>query len=94
LQILLKFLRFVLEKPCWVIIPVLVICPLFVNILISHELSHLLIAGIGVRLSEPFGQVFLPVRIDNLVGEILEKFYLSWRPFVKVHRFDLGDVYT
>ena len=86
--------RFIFEQPCWVIIPVLIIGPFLMNVLIGHKLCNYLVTRIRVWLSISFWKILLPVRINNLIGKILEELDLACRPFIEVHRFDFSDMYT
>lgn len=91
---LLKFFAFVLEEPGRVVRPIVVVSPFLVHVLVRHELSHFIVAGVGSWLFEVGGQVFLPVEVDHVVAHVLEHLYFTVRPLVEVHGFDLGDVHA
>lgn len=91
---LLELLWLVFIQPGWVIAPVVVVSPLFVDILVSHKVSHLEVARIGAWLLVVTGEVLLPVGVDHVVAQMLEQIDLAIRPFVKVDRFDFSDVNT
>jgi hypothetical protein len=82
LHVLLELLALVLVEPSRVVTPFVVIGPLPVDVFIGKELGHFEVGGVAVRLSEVLGEVFLPERVDQSIGEVLEEFDLPFRPFV------------
>jgi hypothetical protein len=64
------------------------------HIFISHECGHFLIARVLRWFSEISWKVCLPVRVNDIVAQILEKFNFTCWPFVKVHRFNFSDMHS
>ena len=64
------------------------------NIFIGHKFCHFVIARVRSGFLKSLWQIFLPVRVDHIVAQVLEQLDFSLRPFVKVDGFDLGDVHS
>ena len=94
LQVFLVLLWLIFIQPCWIMWPILIISPLFMNILIREELCNFMVTRVSIWLSEWFWQILLPIRVDHVIAQILEKFDLSLWPFVKVNGFNLGNVHS
>ena len=70
----------------------LLVDPLFVYVLVSHEAHHFGVVRVRARLLEVAWQVGFPVRIDEGVGELLEGLSLARGPLVQINRLDFRDV--
>lgn len=84
LNILLEFLGLVLVEPRRVMSPLIGIGPLLAYVLVLKEVCDLFVAGIGIRLAIPRRHVLLPVRIDEVIADVLEQFHLAGWPLVQV----------
>ena len=75
----------------WIILHILVY-PLPVHVLVVQESLDLERGSIWPWLDVARWKIGLPVGVSKIVRECLHELNFAIRPFVQVHRLDLGDV--
>ena len=72
--------------------PIFIVSPFLVHVFVRHEFRYFVVTGVWPWFAITLWQIFLTIKVDQMVAELLEHLDFSIRPPIEIDRFHFRNM--